>query len=168
MIQVIVPRCRSRVHLPGVWVHRADLCGADVEVRAGIRLTAPLRTALDVARTRPHVEGVTTADSLLRSALLELAELQEAARALPRARGRPRAVAVSAAADPRSGSVLESVARVLLASHGLRPPRCQYEVLDPSGAFVARVDFCWPQARLIVEVDGFAFHADRESYRRDR
>jgi very-short-patch-repair endonuclease len=33
---------------------------------------------------------------------------------------------------------------------------------------VARVDFAWPAARLIVEADGFAYHSDRESYRRDR
>jgi very-short-patch-repair endonuclease len=30
------------------------------------------------------------------------------------------------------------------------------------------VDFCWPEHRLVVEADGFAFHADRGSYRRDR
>ncbi|TAL20866.1 MAG: DUF559 domain-containing protein, partial [Frankiales bacterium] len=32
----------------------------------------------------------------------------------------------------------------------------------------ARVDFAWPDERLVVEVDGFAFHADRASYRNDR
>jgi very-short-patch-repair endonuclease len=32
---------------------------------------------------------------------------------------------------------------------------------------VARVD-AWPEARLAVEVDGFAFHADRSRYRSDR
>ncbi len=167
-IDVTVPRSRSRIRLAGVRVHRTDLPGAEVEVRAEIRLTVPGRTTLDVARTRPHVEGVVVADSLLRLGLLDVSELRAAARTLPAGRGRPRAVAVSEDVDPRAGSVLESVARVLLASHGLRPPRCQYEVVDADGAFVGRVDFCWPQARLIVEVDGFAFHADRDSYRRDR
>ncbi len=30
------------------------------------------------------------------------------------------------------------------------------------------MDFAWPEQRLLVEVDGFAFHADRSRYRSDR
>jgi very-short-patch-repair endonuclease len=30
------------------------------------------------------------------------------------------------------------------------------------------VDFCWPQNRLIVEFDGFAFHGHRRAFERDR
>ena len=30
------------------------------------------------------------------------------------------------------------------------------------------VDFLWPDQRLIVEVDGFAFHATRSAFERDR
>ena len=41
-------------------------------------------------------------------------------------------------------------------------------VADEDGGFVARVDFCWPAATLIVEADGFAQHSDRSAYRRDR
>ena len=57
--------------------------------------------------------------------------------------------------------------RVLVTAHGLRPPCSQFEVWNHA-FLVGRVDFAWPEARLIVEVDGFAFHADRASYRRDR
>jgi very-short-patch-repair endonuclease len=31
-----------------------------------------------------------------------------------------------------------------------------------------QVDFVWGHASLIVEVDGFAFHADRAAFERDR
>jgi very-short-patch-repair endonuclease len=30
------------------------------------------------------------------------------------------------------------------------------------------VDFVWPNERLIVEVDGFAFHSTRAAFERDR
>lgn len=30
------------------------------------------------------------------------------------------------------------------------------------------VDFAWPEHRLIVELDGFAFHTDHESFEDDR
>jgi very-short-patch-repair endonuclease len=30
------------------------------------------------------------------------------------------------------------------------------------------VDFLWPQQRLVVEVDGFAYHSDRAAFERDR
>jgi very-short-patch-repair endonuclease len=69
--------------------------------------------------------------------------------------------------DARSESVLESLTRVLLVLGGLLPV-VQHEIRDANGAFVARVDFAWPDLRLVVEVDGFAFHADRAAYRRDR
>ena len=36
------------------------------------------------------------------------------------------------------------------------------------GTFVARVDFLFRDQRLVVEVDGFEYHADRSHFRRDR
>ena len=30
------------------------------------------------------------------------------------------------------------------------------------------VDFHWPRSRLVVEVDGFAFHRTRRAFERDR
>ena len=50
---------------------------------------------------------------------------------------------------------------------GLPPPELQLRVHDERGGLVARVDFAWPQARLVVEVDGFAYHSSREDVRKD-
>jgi very-short-patch-repair endonuclease len=30
------------------------------------------------------------------------------------------------------------------------------------------VDFLWPAARLVVEIDGFAYHRTRQAFERDR
>lgn len=69
--------------------------------------------------------------------------------------------------DPEAGSVLESLCRVLMSLSGLPAPETQH-VVRRGGGRVGRVDFAWLEQRLIVETDGFAFHSDRASYRRDR
>lgn len=158
-----VPRNRSRVVLPGWDVHRRDV--EVVEVR-GRRVTSPVRTVVDLAGDRPLSRGVAVADSAVRLKLVTSAVLVAALVARP---GPNRAArrAVAALVDPASGSVLESLFRVLVHETGLPPPRTQYDVRD-GRRFVARVDFCWPAQRLVVEVDGFAFHSDRAAYRADR
>lgn len=107
-------------------------------------------------------------DSALRQGLIGLDDLVAASDALPAARGRSDVRRAVALADPRSGSVLESALRVLLALAGLLPPESQHVVRDAGGRFLGRVDFAWPRHRLVVETDGYAFHADRASYRSDR
>ena len=67
-----------------------------------------------------------------------------------------------------SGSAPESLLWVLLALSALPMPETQVVLRDRDGTFVARVDFAWRAPRLVVEADGFAFHSDREAYRRDR
>ena len=166
-LHVTVARGRSRARRAGVRVHRCDLLPSDVTVREGLPVTSPLRTAVDLARTLPRAEAVAAVDSVLRARLVTLPQLAEAVAALRPSRGRPQCREVLALVDPLSGSVLESLLRVLLDDAGLRPFETQYAV-RAGRTTVGRVDFAWPQARLVVEADGFAFHADRERYRSDR
>lgn len=86
----------------------------------------------------------------------------------PPGRGRQRIARVMRLVDPECGSVLESLCRVLLVQAGLGPEESQLVIRSARGRVIGRVDFAWPSARLVVEVDGFAFHADRASYRNDR
>jgi hypothetical protein len=69
--------------------------------------------------------------------------------------------------DPKSGSVLESLFRVLVITAGIRPPSTQFTVVD-HGQEVGRFDFAWIAERLIVEIDGYAFHSSRDQFRQDR
>ena len=165
---VTVGRDRSRARLVDVRVHRSDLGDQDVRWRDGVRVTTVLRTVLDLCRSLPLAEAVAVADSALRRRLLTVAELRTALLALAAGRGRAFVARVVALVDPRSGSVLESLVRVLLHEHGVRAPRTQVVVRSRTGARIGRVDFAWSDARLVVEADGFAFHADRRRYRDDR
>jgi very-short-patch-repair endonuclease len=161
-----VQRCRSRLLVPGWRVHRADVPPRDGAEVDNLACTAVARTVLDLSRSLPFSEAVVAADSALRMALVSDEELTER---LSSARGRGASAARTVARnlDPLSGSVLETLLRLALREAGLRPVT-QHVIRDTSGAFVARVDFCWPESRLVVEADGYAFHADRAAYRRDR
>ena len=165
---VTVGRDRSRAVWPGTVVHRSDLDADDVGVRDGVRVTSVLRTVLDLCRTLPLAEAVAAADSALRQGLLHLDDLVQAGRHVPPARGSSQVRRVVRLVDPASGSVLESLCRVLLVLAGLGPPETQLCVRGRGGRLLGRVDFAWPAARLVVETDGYAFHADRTSYRADR
>jgi very-short-patch-repair endonuclease len=148
-------------------VHRSALPPGDVQLVRGVVATSPVRTVLDLARVLPTAEAVAAADSALRLRLCTYAELVAAVAALAPARGRPACRAVLERVDLASGSVLESLCRVVLEDGGLRPFETQHVVRSGRGT-VGRVDFAWPEQRLLVEVDGFAFHADRSRYRSDR
>jgi hypothetical protein len=167
-LTVTVQRNRSRVAAAGARVHRQDLPVDDRVHRDGLWLTTPLRTVIDLCRVLPLPEAVVVADSALRRGLVTVDDLVRALRELPAAVGRGRVAAVVRLMDPRSGSVLESLCRVLLHLAGLPGPKTQLGVRGAGGGWIGRVDFGWPEERLVVETDGFAFHADRASYRVDR
>jgi very-short-patch-repair endonuclease len=165
--RITVARHRSRVRLEGWDVRRADVAPADVLDRPdGLVVTRPARTVADLCVVLPLAQAVAAADSALRSRLVLAAELVARLQGGP-APGSRRRRRVAALLDARSESVLESLLRVLLAEAGLPTP-CTQVPLRADGVLVARVDFCWPASRLVVEADGFAFHRDRVAYRRDR
>jgi hypothetical protein len=163
--RVTVPRARHGRGVPGWLVHRADVPELDVAGRQGLRCTGAVRTLADLARVLPHTAAVCALDSALREGIVSVSDLQPLRGTT--GRGARLVRSAVAACDPRSGSVLESLLRVLLAQAGIPAPLTQYRVLD-HGEEVARVDFCWPAVRLVVEADGYAFHSSRDDYRRDR
>lgn len=162
---VTVDRNRSRLSHPGTCIHRADL--PEVAVVSGIPATTAVRTVLDLCRALPLSHAVVAADSALRQRRLTLPRLYDAAAALAPAQGRPQVRDVLVRVDPFSGSPLETLCRLIMEDAGLRPFETQH-LVRVGARVLARVDFAWPGQRLVVEVDGFAFHADRVTYRSDR
>ncbi len=71
-----------------------------------------------------------------------------------------------ALADPLSGSIPESLARMLFREAGLPAPVSQYH--PPLAAINVRVDFAWPEFMLVVEIDGRRYHIDAAAFQRDR
>ena len=137
-----------------------------------IPVTTPTRTLLDLAAI---VDPATLEDALddgIRHGLVTAkALLTRLSGTDPRGRcGLPvlEAPAYQRVGRPLAGSRLETFVRRTFARAGLPTPIPQYEIVARDGSFVGRVDFAFPEARLAIEVDGYAFHSSRKDWERDR
>jgi hypothetical protein len=155
----------GRYDVPDGTTYRWTLDHGDVTEVDGIRVTTAERTATDLLRALRRHDAVIAADGLLRAGSTTLAAI--AAR-LDRLAGRryvpTRAWPAFARLDPRSGSVAESKARIVLHDAGL-VPRTQAMLVDTAGRR-ARVDL-WFAVGVAVEIEGFAFHASRQQHQAD-
>lgn len=151
----------SRSGKPGICVHAARLPASHVGSRLAIPVTTVARTVIDLARSLDFGGGVVVADSALHDRLTAKSELRRVLAELPRSRGAQRAAHVIEFSDGRSESALESIARVAFRDCGLPAPDLQVQI--GADEFVARVDFCWPEFRTIVEVDGAMKYDDRSA-----
>jgi hypothetical protein len=169
-LHVTAPRNRGRRSdaAPCVRIHRRDLVLSEVNDVRGVRVTDPCRTIADVARACSTAYAVAVADGFLRRRLTTMPALAAYADFLPAGPGRRKVRLVSNLVDEKADSVFESITRVLLVEAGLPVPTSQLNINDRHGAWIGRVDFAWPEARVIVECDGFEFHDTRDSFERDR
>jgi very-short-patch-repair endonuclease len=156
----------------GVITHAAELAPADVTTRYGVPLTTAARTVVDVARISPFMEGVVVADSAIHQLLTSKSDLGRALASQDRWPGSDRARKVVEFASGRAESVLESCARVVFREFRLPPPELQVVLNGANGRFIGRVDFFWPDHRVVAESDGLLkYSGAREAIaelRRDR
>ncbi len=156
-IDVTVPR-RLQPR-PGIHPHRAVLPPDEITTINGIPTTTVPRTLLDLAAVLPRQavhRAVAEAEVLRLADPLSLATLLDRH---PRARG----ITKLRDHDPAlTRSELEARFLAFLDAAALPRPsvNSRFEGLE--------VDFAWPARRLIVELDGYAFHATRRAFERDR
>jgi very-short-patch-repair endonuclease len=164
-VEVCVPGGGLRAQ-PGLAVVRSPLAVADVWGRGGLPVTSPLRTAFDLARGPDLVAGVVGVDALLFRRVVKEPALAGYVDAHPNWNGVRTARRVLALARPHVESPMESRLRLGLVLGGLPEPEIQFEVLDPAGHFVARLDLAYRERRVGVEYDG-DHHRDQVTFRRD-
>jgi hypothetical protein len=143
----------------GVCQHRGRLLVGDVTHRNGVRVTSPVRTALDVMATTDTEHGLVVGCSMVREGLCTLPQLGHAYAAIePRAHSLGTRV-VLGLVDPR----LESIGEMRTVFHcwaqGLPRPVPQFEVRE-NGRLIARLDLAWPELRVWVEFDGRSKYLD--------
>ncbi len=143
-----------------VVTHWADLVPADV----CDRVTTPLRTVLDCARTLPFAAALVVADSALRTGLVTEQDLASSA-AASRGAGSGGVRWLVEASDARAGSALESLLRAVLLKSGMTCFVPQLVIRDAD--FFARVDLADPVARVVLEADSFTHHGHRAALSRD-
>lgn len=164
--------CLGALRLHGCWV--PGVFGVHVRVADGIEVTriAGSRLHWSTARVGPGLDSpeealstaadclslrelVIVADSLSNRSILSMPSIARALTRTPRGR---RALEL---VDPRAESGIETMLR--LALRRLRV-RVRSQVVVPG---VGRVDFLIGE-RLVIEADGYEWHADRDAFERDR
>jgi very-short-patch-repair endonuclease len=168
-IEVVAPGRRGKAR-PGLVVReRSQLDPRDRTEVEGIPCTSVARTLLDLA-------AVVWPDQLIRACEraeeIESFDLGAIRDVVERNRGRRGVRRLRLAADamrpaePAARSELERRFLTLCERERLPRPRVNAWIELPEGGF--EVDFSWPQARLVVELDGVAYHAGTTAFETDR
>jgi very-short-patch-repair endonuclease len=146
-----------------VVVHRSRALTRDQVVRRnGIVVTSASRTIIDVAPRMNDRRLARTIDDALRTGLLSRSALLRQLERQPNHAGIARVRAAISTEDGPSRSDWERAFPAFCKRHGLPRPRlntsvCGYEV-----------DALFTDEKLIVELDGWAFHASRAAFEKDR
>jgi len=170
IVEVTALRHRRRKAPGVVWHESVRLEAAATTVVDGIPLTRPTRTILDLGAVVEVTDVVRALDDAVRRKLLTVDGLRrELARWDTRRRGsaRVREAAAMRSSDPVPASVLESEFQALIDAFELPRPCRQWPLRDEHGNVIARVDFAYPAARLVIEIDSLRFHAGPDDWRDD-
>ena len=149
----------------GIRVHRVGRLDPDETTRRdGLPITTPARTLFDLAGCldpRDLERAVARAD---RQRLLDREDVRALLSRYPcrRGGGSLRALLDGDPVPSLTRSEAESRLLELIRQGRLTPPETNVIVQG------YEVDFLWRAERLVVEVDGFAFHSARDEFERDR
>jgi len=165
-LEVYVPPTADASDWPELAVRRTTLEAPEQLRVAGLPITSPARTAVDLARELPPADGLAVLDAVLHAALCGRDDLVAAL--VPGARGVRRARTLIVLASHLAESPQESRLRWWLLAAGLPAPVPQYAIRDGHGVLLARVDLAYPEVRLAIEYDGVVFHTDARALARDR
>ena len=134
------------------------LAGPDITWQLGFRVTSPARTVLDVA---PRLTGKALArfvNGALRTPYLHVPDLADVLNRNPTHPGTSR---IRPYVRAPTNSPLEDDFLAFARRYGLPAP------VTNTYLFGYEIDVLYPRERVIVEVDGYQYHSDRDSFERD-
>ena len=165
-----VETCALRWHTPtrlrGADGRTRDLAPVDIMLLHGIKVTTPLRTALDLGCHLRRREAMATLNAFARGHGVGAADLMAAIARFRGRRGVKQLRMLIPLVEARIESHRESWVWLEIHDHGLPPPEPQHWIMV-SGVPTYRLDFAYPKARVCVEYDGEDFH-DRTPEQRAR
>ncbi len=154
----------NRHRQPGIATRGDRLEEDEIESVAGIPVTSPARTALDLGCWYPLASAVAAIDALARATDIKAADVEVLARRYPGRRGIARARRAVDLFDAGAQSPKESWLRVVLMQAGLPRPQTQIAVEDEFGDVIAYLDMGWADVKVAVEYDGEQHRRDRRQY----
>lgn len=163
-VEVCALRGRAVTRLTGVDGRTRDLIPDDLMTVEGVRVTTPLRTALDLGCNLGKHRALGALDQFMRLHELRHGDMLVA---LPRFHGRRGVVQLRQLiplADGRAESMRESWVRLDIHLAGLPKPELQYSIVV-NGVERYRLDLAYPAHRVVVEYDGEEFHKRTDDQR---
>jgi hypothetical protein len=149
----------------GIVVRNERIDPDEIAVVAGLPVTTPQRTALDLARHLPRDLAVQNLDALARATNVKAADALLLVDRYPRARGLRRAEVALDLMDSGAQSPKETWLRLVLIDGRLPRPRTQIRVTD--GFNEAFIDMGYDDAMVGLDYDGKHHASDRLRYVHD-
>jgi hypothetical protein len=156
-----------RLRIPGLRTHRLPLAESEMAVIDGIPCTSLLRTILDCLLWLPEEAGRAMTVDALRRGLVSVDQLRTALRHTGQRHGLSRAWAVIAEIGAGAHSEAEVRVHSVFRRAGVGGWEANAPVFDVDG-LIGIVDLLFAAARLVVEIDGRAYHSDEIAFQRDR
>jgi very-short-patch-repair endonuclease len=150
---------------PGITIHRTiDIPPWQIRDMDGLPITSPARTVCDLAGTEPTNDVEHALQEARVHHNLTDAQLNAVIRHTPTKKGAAFIRRLLNHEDDRgyTRSKAERILRGHLKRAGLEQP------LSNQHLHGHLVDFVWREQRLVVEVDGYDTHCDRQAFERDR
>jgi len=155
----------GRIKAPSLRIHRMSFVHPDERtVEKGIPVTIPARTLLDLAGVASSRELEQAVAMAKRELSVGGGELERLLERYPKRAGASRLrMLLEREGEPAlARSEAESRFLGLVRRAKLTRPDVNVRVK------AYEVDFLWPRERVVVEIDGFAFHSSRDSFEQDR
>jgi hypothetical protein len=161
----VTTRSRAGLQQGTLRAHRNRLASLDVTSLRGLPVTTLPRTLLDLAEIVPASELMRALDGAVRQRLYDRRAVEAVIARSPGRRGLKPLRAALLALHPGAAltrSAFERCVLPLLEAHAVPRPEVNVRVAG------YEVDLLWRAERLVVELDGRAFHASPAAFRDDR
>ena len=166
------PPDQPRLRPPAIAHRIRDLHPELANERAGMLLTDPARTIIDLGLVLPVASVSDALSRGISTRVLRIVDVKRLRDALGR-KGRNGTGVIRELLEERlltgrpEESLLEKRLADLARRHDLPLLEVQHEVWH-AGRFIARVDAALAELRLAIEVDGFEHHSSPDAFQRDR
>lgn len=164
-VESCVLRWKARSRRSGVDGRTRDLSPEDVMCVGPVRVTTPLRTALDLGCHLHRKDALAALDQFMRHHEITREQLGRAAVRYFRRRGVIQLRQLIPLADARAESPRESWTRLAILDAGLPCPELQYWI-EIDGVPTYRLDLAYPRLHVAIEYDGEDFHDRTDAQKR--
>jgi very-short-patch-repair endonuclease len=164
---VLIVDRRTARRPPETVMIRASLDPRDVQVVEGARVTSRARTVVDCLRLLPDAAALEFLDRALQQEWVRLDDLVAWIQANVGRHGTPRLVRLVRTASSGARSAAERVLALLMRRAGITGWTLNATIVDEDGV-VGVGDAVFRAANIIIEIDGWAYHATAERFQADR